>query len=224
MHTVCKASEGPRLGLLQLAQLGGDDLEKEPQRSLVLPFIQAKFPGRPCAVTFDFDEPPTAKEVFEIAVAAKSAGWKIAKEQLEEQSGYTLEEDAAQNPLHPYANGLQNAPQLLNKQVDGQGGEERKTPLKSVEKTDGGDVLAAFAKDTGPAADAIRELLEDPTPEKAKALLDDLPTLLPEDPALAAIIAEEMAKEFSSAASDPSDEKEITQADAERIYEEIMSK
>lgn len=162
------------------------------QRSLVLPFIQAKFPGQPCAVNFDFDfdEPPTAKEVFEIAVAANNAGWKIAKEQLEEQSGYTLEEDATQNPMDHFANGLQKPPAFANKRVDGQGAEAH-----------GGDVLSAFAQDTRPAADAIRELLEDPTPEKAKALLDRLPELLPEDPALAAVIAEEMAKEFGSVAS-----------------------
>jgi len=61
-------------------------------------------------------------------------------------------------------------------------------------------VLAAFAKDTGPAADAIKELLKDPSPERAKALLADLPKLLPEDPALAAVIAEEMAKQFTDPA------------------------
>ena len=177
------------------------------QRSLVLPFIQAKFPRQPCAVNFDFDfdEPPTAKEVFEIAVAAKSAGWKIAKEQLEEQSGYTLEEDVTNAPTGqfgaPYVNkapatafktrlkGFKTAPNDADAQGD----------VNAADASTG--VLEAFAKDTGPAADAIRELLEDPTPEKAKALLDRLPELLPEDPALAAVIAEEMAKEFSSAAS-----------------------
>lgn len=177
------------------------------QRSLVLPFIQAKFPGRPCAVNFDFDfdEPPTAKEVFEIAVAAKSAGWKIAKAQLEEQSGYTLEEDAQNAPTGPFGapfvnkatatafkthlKGFKTAPDDAGAQGDG----------KTADASTG--VLEAFAQDTSPAAEAIRELLEDPTPEKAKALLDRLPELLPEDPALAAVIAEEMAKEFASVAS-----------------------
>jgi len=60
------------------------------------------------------------------------------------------------------------------------------------------NVLEAFAKDSGPAAEAVSALLQDPSKERADALLKDLPALLPEDPALAAIIAEEMAKQFSA--------------------------
>ena len=60
------------------------------------------------------------------------------------------------------------------------------------------DVLKAFAQDTGPAADAIQEFLKDPSKEAAEALLNRLPDLLPEDPAMAAVIAEAMAGEFSA--------------------------
>ena len=60
-------------------------------------------------------------------------------------------------------------------------------------------VLAAFAKDTGAAAEAVAELLENPTPDRAAALIKRLPELLPEDPALASIIAEEMAKAYGEA-------------------------
>ena len=42
------------------------------------------------------------------------------------------------------------------------------------------------------------KLLEDPTAEKAAELIEKLPSLLPEDPALAAVIAEAMAEEFGS--------------------------
>ena len=42
----------------------------------------------------------------------------------------------------------------------------------------------------------MKALLADPTPEKAQKLLADLPNLLPDDPALAAVIAEAMAAEF----------------------------
>ena len=90
------------------------------------------------------------------------------------------------------------------------------------------DVLKAFAQDTGPAADAIQEFLKDPSKEAAEALLNRLPDLIPEDPAMAAVIAEAMAAEFSpdGRARTPSapQNEEITQADAERIYEEMMSK
>ena len=60
------------------------------------------------------------------------------------------------------------------------------------------DVLKAFAQDTGPAADAIQEFLKDPSKEAAEALLNRLPDLIPEDPAMAAVIAEAMAKEFGA--------------------------
>ena len=58
------------------------------------------------------------------------------------------------------------------------------------------DLLAAFAADTSPIGEAVKELLEDPSPEAAKALLARLPSLLPDDPAMAAVLAEAMAAEF----------------------------
>ena len=66
-------------------------------------------------------------------------------------------------------------------------------------RASGEAVLEAAAKDTGPAADAIRELMEDPTPEKAKALMARLPELLPEDPALATVFADAMAEAYAGA-------------------------
>lgn len=63
-------------------------------------------------------------------------------------------------------------------------------------------ILAAFAKDTSKAAEAVKALLAEEDPEKLKALssklLADLPSLIPDDPALAAVIAEAMAAEFGS--------------------------
>ena len=53
--------------------------------------------------------------------------------------------------------------------------------------------MAAFAKDTSKAAEAVKALLDDPTPEAAEKLLADLPSLIPDDPALAAVIADAMA-------------------------------
>ena len=62
-------------------------------------------------------------------------------------------------------------------------------------------ILAAFAKDTSKAAEAVKSLLAEKDPSKLQALssklLADLPSLIPEDPALAAVIAEAMAAEFS---------------------------
>ncbi len=47
-----------------------------------------------------------------------------------------------------------------------------------------------------PLGDAIKALLNDPSPAAATALIDRLPSLLPDDPALATVIAEAMAEEF----------------------------
>ena len=68
------------------------------------------------------------------------------------------------------------------------------------------ELLKAFAADMSPAGKAVEELLNaldkgeaasSPlVKEKASALLSRLPSLLPEDPATAAVIAEAMTKEF----------------------------
>ena len=91
-------------------------------------------------------------------------------------------------------------------------------------------MLAAFAQDTGPAAEAVRALLAAPSPEAARKLLDDLPSLIPDDPALAAVLAEEMAKEFRPAPSAKADgvankegDEVVTQDMAEEIYREMMA-
>jgi len=71
-------------------------------------------------------------------------------------------------------------------------GDGRATSMKSPQT----DILSSFAQDTGPAAEAIAKLLQNPSKESAESILADLPSLLPDDPALAAVIAEEMAHAF----------------------------
>ena len=73
-------------------------------------------------------------------------------------------------------------------------------PSGSGEKGDHDAILKAFAEDSSAAAGEISDLLENPSPEKAAALLQKLPELLPEDPAMAAVIAEAMAAEFGKSA------------------------
>lgn len=75
---------------------------------------------------------------------------------------------------------------------------ENPGPSGSGEKGDHDAILKAFAEDSSAAAGEIRDLLENPSPEKAAALLQKLPDLLPEDPAMAAVIAEAMAAEFGT--------------------------
>lgn len=163
------------------------------------------FPGRPVLAQFAWDTETkrTSREVLEDAAVARNAGLQIDIGQLQELTGYTLSkapETPVQGPFGglnantpdktPFKNAekaLQNAPS----HSDGQGDEK---PTDASER-----ILEAFAKDTSKAAEAVKALLADPTPEKAEKLLADLPSLLPDDPALAAVIAEAMAAEFKPA-------------------------
>ena len=78
-----------------------------------------------------------------------------------------------------------------------------KKPDAQGEGQEPGALLEPFLKalqcDCKMIADEVEELLKDLTPEKARALLDKLPDLVPEDPALAPLLAEEMAKAYGEA-------------------------
>lgn len=163
------------------------------------------FPGRPVLAQFAWDTETkrTSREVLEDAGIARNAGLQIDLDQLQELTGYTLSK-APETPMQGPFGGLNSAatgktaPQTIENPLqnaprpeDGQGDE------KSPGASEG--ILEAFAKDTSKAAEAVKTLLADPTPEKAEKLLADLPNLLPDDPALAAVIAEAMAAEFKPA-------------------------
>lgn len=106
-----------------------------------------------------------------------------------------------------------------------------KRPLQGVEKREetsgrtttheGGDalqraILAAFSKDTSEAARRVSALISITDPRKlgseADRLIADLPNLIPEDPALAAVIAEAMASEFARDPSGSSDGEHLANA------------
>ena len=225
-------------------------------RALLRRFLDFAFPGKPVAVGFGFDftKPPTPKEVFDTAAAARTAGWIIDREELEEQTGYTLSPapEAAQNtPQNPFSDPktppltLRNSKtafkttnaafKTARKDLDAQG---------AVSAENGSEgVLEAFCKDGSKAAQEVLKLLEDPTAEKAAELIEKLPSLLPEDPALAAVIAEAMAEEFGSVANvkvlpkpNPNTQLEngntgtgnnstmatLSQEEAEKIWDDIM--
>lgn len=89
-------------------------------------------------------------------------------------------------PFNPSVNPFKIARSVSDGQGDGSG-------LQAL--------LGAFSRDLGPAAEEVKKLLADldagkDVTESAKALVGKLPELMPDDPAMAAVIAEEMAKEF----------------------------
>ncbi|MBQ2630420.1 MAG: DUF935 family protein [Kiritimatiellae bacterium] len=71
--------------------------------------------------------------------------------------------------------------------AEAQGGRER-----------GEEVLKAFARDTGPAAKAVQELLKDFSKESCEKFLAELPKLVPDDPVTATVLADAMAEAMAS--------------------------
>ena len=137
--------------------------------------------------------------------------------------GGLANERTPKTPLQTRENRLQNAPSVS----DGQGDPSALPPSQIAKKQPSGaeGVLEAFAKDTSAAAKAVEELLKNPSKEAAEKLLADLPKLLPDDPAMAAVIADEMAKAMGeNGERGTGNGEDITQEKAEELYEEMMAK
>lgn len=66
-------------------------------RSMVRPFLEAKFPGRAPSVDFSFDteEAPTKLETAQVAATLKGAGYIVDQSELEEKVGLKLERDTS---------------------------------------------------------------------------------------------------------------------------------
>ena len=155
-------------------------------RDLAGKVLDRAFPGKPHLAYFAFatEAVPSPGEVFDDATKARNSGYLVDKAQLEEMTGYKLEKIET-----PTADALATAPQLRDSSAI--------FNKRSVsEASDKSELLKAFAKDMSPAGNAVAELLQNPTSEAAAALLAKLDTLLPDDPAMAAVLAEAMANEF----------------------------
>lgn len=162
------------------------------KRSLIRPFIVQAFANQPLAISFELgiEKKPTAKESADLATTLKTAGYVVVQDELEEATGLTLERDTSTSSPAPF--GLARRAAAKSTREDGQSA----TGLT--------DLISAFKADNKPLATAIEALLKDletPREDGAAAhrlnqFLADLPSLLPNDPEMAAILAEEMAKQF----------------------------
>jgi hypothetical protein len=151
------------------------------------------FPGRPVLAQFGWDTEPkrTGREALEDAGLARNAGLAIDRGQLEEMTGYTLSE-APQAP----APGAPGGGFALNARTVGT---KVESPKSKVERPIA-RVLEAFRADLGPAAEELQRVLKLPEAEMraaCKELAGRLPDLLPDEPAMAAVIAEELAGAFA---------------------------
>lgn len=108
--------------------------------------------------------------------------------------GLPNEAPARQEARNAIAKPLQNA------RSAGDGKSPVQTPAPALKR-----VLEAFRSDLGPAAEELQRVLALPEAEMreaCKGLADRLPDLLPADPAMAAILAEELAGAFAEAAGE----------------------
>lgn len=155
-------------------------------RSLFRRYLELEFPGRPMAARFELsnETKPTADEIADLAGKLKTAGYTVDQAELEEAVGLKLVKDETPAPQPGFGQ------PFLNKAPA-----PRPDARPSVDEQPSA-ILKAFAADMSPAGKAVEELLKNPSKEAAEALLAKLDSLLPEDPATAAVIAEAMAKEF----------------------------
>ena len=201
-------------------------------RDLFRRYLELEFPGRPMAAKFILsnEKKQTADEVADLAGKLKTAGYLVDQQVLEEKVGLKLVKDETPAPQHGF-----DQPFMNKQPADRPDASPSDRPdARPSEDEQNVDLLSAFAADMSAAGKAVAELLKNPTPDAAASLVSRLPSLMPDDPAMAAVLAEAMAKEFGEASGarprDPSgtrplaDEKKLTQEDAERIYEEMMSK
>lgn len=107
-------------------------------RRVAADLLDRAYPGRPRLARFAFDTEaaPSAGEVFDVAVKAASAGWRVTARDLRERTGYELE-PAAQAAATDFADfadggGVKTVQKLLN----GNSGapfaaNKRQTPLQT---------------------------------------------------------------------------------------------
>lgn len=242
----------------QIVSRDGAIISDAVNRALFRPFLKQKFPGRPVSMDFELGDEKTltADEVFDLAGKAKVAGWRIAQDELEEASGFTLERDetAPQGGVFGFARDSARKTPFKTRQTafknarsdsDGQRGgfssarsygpsrgagagakvgsgklqvescklkvaseANSQTHNSQLTNSNTQTLLEALARDMAPAADEIKrfvELLEsgatdEAAKEKAAALMQSIPDLLPEDHEGAAIIADAMAEAYAAAA------------------------
>ncbi|MGN0846823.1 MAG: DUF935 family protein [Kiritimatiellia bacterium] len=189
------------------------------RRAMLLPFLARAFPGRPACVdfAFDFAKPPSPKEVFDTAAVARQAGWSIDRGQLEEQTGYTLERDAPAAPAQP--------PALLNK-AHAPADDPAEPPATAQAVL--AEIAAMILDGSTPLEEALKEAQRKLEAIDPSLLAADLEKAIEEAMFKAAAAASERAATNKTDANGMEHAEagggdgEITQEQAERIYEEMM--
>lgn len=174
----------------QIVQRDGVVISSALNRDLFIPFLREAFPGQPVMAHFEIgkEDEPSATEAADLAGKLKVAGWRVDQSQLEEQTGLKLERDEG---LGIGDQGLGTRPFGFAKKVSTV--PSASSPTGADENA---DLLKAFASDMSEAGKAVAELLKNPTPEAASALIERLPDLLKGDMETAAVLEKAMAEAF----------------------------
>ena len=174
----------------QIVQRDGVVISSALNRDLFIPFLREAFPGEPVMAHFEIgkEDEPSATEAADLAGKLKVAGWRVDQSQLEEQTGLKLEMDE----------GLGIGDQGLGERPFGFAKKVSTVPSASspTGADENADLLKAFASDMSEAGKAVAELLNNPTPEAASALIERLPDLLKGDMETAAVLEKAMAEAF----------------------------
>ncbi len=175
-------------------------------RSVSNALLSRAFPGKPHLAAFDFETepPPSASDVFALAAQAVQAGYQIAKEDLEERTGFSLQSVQAPQSLESSSSAHPSWSLLGNSTCSAfetQSSVKNKAPdsLKRLRR-----LASALQDELSPAAEALQAFLEAPTQAEAQALASRLPELLEADPETAAILEAELARAFQDALGEPS--------------------
>lgn len=169
-------------------------------RTVTDALLDRAFPGRPHLAAFDFQTRPEPgpAELFDLAAKAVQAGYRVARDELEERTGFRLEpngQGSGEGLGGPFGAGSPGAAGQLPL---------TNYPLPIANRAPGADSgLGALAEalhaDCAPLAEALRALLAEPSPSAAQALAARLPDLLPDDPEMAAAIEEALTQTFGAA-------------------------
>ncbi len=172
----------------QIVQRDGVVISAALNRDLFIPFLREAFPGEPVMAHFEIgkEDEPSATEAADLAGKLKVAGWRVDQSQLEEQTGLKLERDE----------GLGIGDQGLGTRPFGAAKKAGPSPSSATGADENADLLKAFASDMSEAGKAVAELLKNPTPEAASALIERLPDLLKGDMETAAVLEKAMAEAF----------------------------
>ena len=147
-------------------------------RQLLRPWLDMTFPGQQPAVYFDLgtDAQPSPTELLDLAMKARSAGYRMAQADLEEGTGYEFEIDEAATAFGGMgvagaASGGSGVAVLRN--------DEHGEIPDEAQDADTSALAEALSEDLTPVRDRIEAILAEPDEARAREMANELTTDIP---------------------------------------------